>query len=46
MAKSRKYRPTGVIYTPVPNKGPDFGDIIGGIMMTVIFFAVIASCAG
>lgn len=45
MAK-RKYRPSGVVYTPVPEKKTNFGEVLGAIAIGVFVLFLLASCGG
>jgi len=34
------------VYGPASNKGPDLGEILGGIILVFFVFALLASCGG
>ena len=50
MAKTRKYRETARIYTPIPEKKKSFGDKLGEVFGALILFfivgAVLSQCMG
>lgn len=43
---AKRYRPSGLIYTPVPEKKSDLGEILGGIALVIFILFLLASCVG
>jgi len=48
MPKKTTYEPIGTstIYAPKKKKGPDWGEILGGVVLVFFVLALLASCGG